>query len=423
MLTKLQPAPRPLFAKAASTKAIQEAKKGGPPAPSEGDLATVAFLRGRVSRLAEEVGHLEGQVVQAEEELTEEKAAGARLRQRVRRLEEELEDLGQANEALQNEVEEARVGRAEQEERIAELELKVLNMPDAQKIQPEVLDRVEEAWGARHQALTLSFQGMAFTMEEREASLEGALRRQEERNEQLEERLVDLVAAEVRRLLQAQVPKEETPEQGGVVTPRAASPALPSTPRPATPAAMPEPAPRNDPAAFPSLPNILSMRPSRQATPALGVARTLAGLSQRVQSTSPISALRRQASSDAGPSAITLRAFSVPPTPGYSSRANGGPVAKTWVSPAEQEKAKAKLVGEERALSQPVVAPGTGEAEQEKAKATPTSGDRLLSQPVVAPVAEEADSASAGPQPALPAVLEEGEIREDDGSLDMDTTE
>ena len=64
-----------------------------------------------------------------------------------------------------------------------------------------------------------------------------------------------------------------------------------------------------------------------------------------------------------------------------------------------------------------------GEAEQEKAKATPTSGDRLLSQPVIAPVAEEADSASAGPQPALPAVLEEGEIREDDGSLDMDTTE
>ena len=94
VLTKLQPVPRPLFAKAASTKATQEANKGGPPAPSGGDMASVAFLRGHVGRLAEEVGHLEGQVVQAEEELTEEKAAGARLRQRVRRLEEELEEAG-----------------------------------------------------------------------------------------------------------------------------------------------------------------------------------------------------------------------------------------------------------------------------------------------------------------------------------------
>ena len=57
--------PRPLFAKAASTKATQEA---GPPAPSAGDMATVAFLRGRVRSLADEVGHLEGQVVQAQEE-------------------------------------------------------------------------------------------------------------------------------------------------------------------------------------------------------------------------------------------------------------------------------------------------------------------------------------------------------------------
>ena len=40
-------------------------------------MATVAFLRGRVRSLADEVGHLEGQVVQAQEELTEEKAAGA----------------------------------------------------------------------------------------------------------------------------------------------------------------------------------------------------------------------------------------------------------------------------------------------------------------------------------------------------------
>ena len=164
-------------------------------------MATVAFLRGRVHRLAEEVGHLEDQVVQAQEELTEEKAAGARLRQRVRRLQEEVEQLGQANEALLNELKEARAVRAEQEERIGELEQKVLNIPDAQKIQAEVLEQVEEVWGARHQALTLSFQGMAFTMEEREASLEGALRRQDERNEQLEDRLVDLVAAEVRRLL------------------------------------------------------------------------------------------------------------------------------------------------------------------------------------------------------------------------------
>ena len=194
-------------------------------------MATVAFLRGRVHRLAEEVGHLEGQVVQAQEELTEEKAAGARLRQRVRRLQEELEQLGQANEALANEVEEARAVRAEQEERIGELEQKVLNIPDAKKIRAEVLEQVEEAWGARHQALTLSFQGMAFTMEEREASLEGALRQQDERNQQLEDRLMDLVAAEVRRLLQANAPKEETPEQGGVATPRAASPAPPSVTR------------------------------------------------------------------------------------------------------------------------------------------------------------------------------------------------
>ena len=97
-------------------------------------------------------------------------------------------------------------------------------------------------------------------------------------------------------------------------------------------------------------------------------------------------------------------------------------MAKTWVSPAEQEKAKAKLVSPEH-LSQLVVAPGTPEAEQEKAKANPAGGERLLSQPVVAPSAEEAGSVSTGPQPALPAVLEEGEIREDDGSVDMDTSE
>ena len=363
-------------------------------------------------------------MVQAQEELTEEKAAGARLRQRVRRLQEEVEQLGQANEALANEVEEARAVRAEQEERIGELEQKVLNIPDAKKIRAEVLEQVEEAWGARHQALTLSFQGMAFTMEEREASLEGALRQQDERNQQLEDRLMDLVAAEVRRLLQANAPKQETPEQGGATTPRAASPAPPSTPRPATPAAMPAPAQHADPAAFPPLPNLLSMRRSRQATPALsvGVARTLPGLSERVQSTSPTSALRRQATADAARSPIALRAFSVPPTPGYSSRADGRPVAKTWVSPAEQEKAKAKLVSPEH-LAQPIVPPGTLEAEQEKAKANPAGGERLLSQPVVAPSAEEAGSASTGPQPALPAVLEEGEIREDDGSVDMDTSE
>ena len=399
-------------------------QEAGPPAPSAGDMATVAFLRGRVRSLADEVGHLEGQVVQAQEELTEEKAAGARLRQRVRRLKEEVEQLGQANEALANEVEEARAVRAEQEERIGELEQKVLNIPDAKKIRAEVLEQVEEAWGARHQALTLSFQGMAFTMEEREASLEGALRQQDERNQQLEDRLMDLVAAEVRRLLQANAPKQETPEQGGVTTPRAASPAPPSTPRPATPAPMPAPAQHVNPAAFPPLPNLLSMRRSRQATPALpvGVARTLPGLSERVQSTSPTSALRRQATADAARSPIALRAFSVPPTPGYSSRADGRPVAKTWVSPAEQEKAKAKLVSPEH-LTRPVVAPGTPDAEQEKAKANPASEERLLSQPVVVPSAEEAGSASAGPQPALPAVLEEGEIREDDGSVDMDTSE
>ena len=119
---------------------------------------------------------------------------------------------------------------------------------------------------------------------------------------------------------------------------------------------------------------------------------------------------------------IALRAFSVPPTPGYSSKADGGPVEKTWVSPAEQEKAKAKLVSPEH-LTRPVVAPGTPDAEQEKAKANPASEERLLSQLVVAPSAEEAGSASTGPQPALPAVLEEGEIREDDGSVDMDTSE
>ena len=89
---------------------------------------------------------------------------------------------------------------------------------------------------------------------------------------------------------------------------------------------------------------------------------------------------------------IALRAFSVPPTPGYSSKADGGPVEKTWVSPAEQAKGKTKLVSE----------------------------DRLRSQSVIAPRTEEAGSAS---EPALPAVLEEGEILEEDGSVNMDTTE
>ena len=58
-------------------------------------------------------------------------------------------------------LEEQSVQRAE---RIAELEAKALQFPDAQKIQGNVLEQVEEAWGARHQALTLSFQGMAGSM-------------------------------------------------------------------------------------------------------------------------------------------------------------------------------------------------------------------------------------------------------------------
>ena len=355
-------------------------------------MAEVASLRSRVSRLAEEVPRLEGQLVQAHEELAEEKAVCTRLLRRVKTLEEELEQVGNVTEALQNELEEARAVRVEQEERIAELEAKALEFPDARKIQADVLEQVEEAWSARHQALTLSFQGMAYSVQERQGGLDAAYRRQDERNAQLEDRLRDIVAEEVRRLLEERVPKEETPEQGGVATLRAAaSPALPSTPRLATPAAMPSPAPPSSSTAFPPPPAIVRRQPPLLAN----TGRTLAGPSTRGVSTSPISALRREGSVGAVRPPIALRAFSVPPTPGYSSKADGGPVEKTWVSPAEQAKGKTKLVSEDRLRSQSIIAPGT----------------------------EEAGSASTGPQPALPAVLEEGEILEEDGSANMDTTD
>ena len=364
----------------------------GTAAPSAVDMAEVASLRSRVSRLAEEVPRLEGQLVQAHEELAEEKAVCTRLLRRVKTLEEELEQVGNVTEALQNELEEARAVRVEQEERIAELEAKALEFPDARKIQADVLEQVEEAWSARHQALTLSFQGMAYSVQERQGGLDAAYRRQNERNAQLEDRLRDLVAEEVRRLLQERVPKEETPDQGGVATPRAAaSPAPPSTPRLATPAAIPSPAPPSSSTAFPPPPAIVRRQPPLLAN----AGRPLAGPSTRGLSTSPISALRREGSMGAARPPIALRAFSVPPTPGYSSKADGGPVEKTWVSPAEQAKGKTKLVSEDRLRSQSIIAPGT----------------------------EEAGSASTGPQPALPAVLEEGEILEEDGSANMDTTD
>ena len=397
LLTELQPAPRPLFAKAVTRKATDT------PAV---DMAEIASLRSRVTRLAQEVPRLEGQLVHAHEELAEEKAERARLLRRVKTLEEELEQVGYKTEVLQTELDKAVAVRGEQEERIAEheeriaeheeriaeLEAKALQFPDAQKIQGNVLEQVEEAWGARHQALTLSFQGMAYSVQERQGGLDAAYRRQDERNAQLEDRLRDIVAEEVRRLLEERVPKEETPEQGGVATPRAAaSPAPPSTPRLATPAAIPSPAPPSSSTAFPPPPAIVRRQPPLLAN----AGRPLAGPSTRGLSTSPISALRREGSMGAARPPIALRAFSVPPTPGYSSKADGGPVEKTWVSPAEQAKGKTKLVSE----------------------------DRLRSQSVIAPRTEEAGSASAGPQPALPAVLEEGEILEEDGSVNMDTTE
>ena len=116
LLTQLQPVPQPLFAKAVTRKATD--------APAV-DMAEIASLRSHVTRLAQEVPRLEGQLVHAHEELAEEKAERARLLRRVKTLEEERKQVGYKTEVLQTKLDKAVAVRGEQEERIAEHEERI----------------------------------------------------------------------------------------------------------------------------------------------------------------------------------------------------------------------------------------------------------------------------------------------------------
>lgn len=356
-----------------------------------------AALRTQIQQAFAEAEKVGGEVDRANARIQREKT---RRQQLAEELLAALRAEEAKNEELQRQLAREARARADQERRLAALEAKLQNLqvPDARAIRASAIELIEQGLAARLQAVALSYDSMAMAMQEREKQVDDMLRERAEEAAHFEARLGNMVEArvkahlggmveeQVRLALQAQMPKAESPEPGVTSTPRAASLALPASASrehtraasqalpPArqptlhspsvTPPPLPPPAPLptssvpTNPVApepttprLPGTPAASPMPPPVSSTPP--VERALEG----EPSVPPASPVHREASVTSISSPMAKRARSIPPTPGYSGKADGGPSQKTWVSQAEQAKAKSKVVSRyalrSRAVAQP----------------------------------------------------------------------
>lgn len=366
-----------------------------------------AALRTEIEQAFAEAQKVGGELDETNARVQREKTRRQQLVGRVEELSAALKAEQATNQELQRQLATEASARADQERRLAALEAKLQNLrvPDARAIRASAMEQMEQGLAMRLQAVTLSYESMGAAMQEREKQVDDMLRERADQAADFEARLAGMVQEQVRLALQAQMPKAESPEPGVTSTPRAASlapsalrehtpqatpQALPPSrqPTPPEPSVAPPPLPREPtPATAPLAPPPTSSRPPtpvapeptpvapEPTTPRLPGTPVALAVPPPVSSTAPVesnlegateaagngkqvaSPGHREASVTSLSSPLAKRARSIPPTIGYSGKADGGPSQKTWVSPAEQAKAKSKVVSHYSLRSRPVAPP------------------------------------------------------------------